>query len=187
MNIVKGMCEVYGAIKTRKIHHILEEIYVKIDEKELEKYLLMFCISFGIAGLKMDKSRGILQYIYNNMIEEKIAEKIIKENKELKIYTKEEYINYSSPNFLRNTKGYKILEKEFYSGEANVDELKGMLQEILIPYTVERRIGGEKADKILESLIEQLEQIDEMGLNMGINIKNVKKGFKQLDADLPRW
>lgn len=187
MNIVKGMCEVYGAIKTRKIHHILEEIYVKIDEKELEKYLLMFCISFGIAGLKMDKSRGILQYIYNNMIEEKIAEKIIKENKELKIYTKEEYINYSSPNFLRNTKGYKILEKEFYSGEANVDELKGMLQEILIPYTVERRIGGEKADKILESLIEQLEQIDEMGLNMGINIKNIKKGFKQLDADLPRW
>ena len=186
MNIIKGMCEVYGAIKTRKIHHILEEFYGKIDKNELAKYLLMFCTGFGIAGLKMDKSTGSLQYIYNNMIEEKIAEKIIKENKELKIYTKEEYINYSSPDFLRNTRGYKLLEKEFYSGTELENQIVEMLQEILIPYTIQRRLGTSIADEMLKMMTEQVEEIN-MIMDTGINVKNIKKAFKQLDEELPRW
>ena len=186
MNIIKGMCEVYGAIKTRKIHHILEEFYGKIDKNELAKYLLMFCTGFGIAGLKMDKSTGSLQYIYNNMIEEKIAEKIIKENKELKIYTKEEYINYSSPDFLRNTRGYKLLEKEFYSGTELENQMVEMLQEILIPYTIQRRLGTSIADEMLKMMTEQVEEIN-MIMDTGINVKNIKKAFKQLDEELPRW
>ena len=186
MNIIKGMCEVYGAIKTRKIHHILEEFYGKIDKNELAKYLLMFCTGFGIAGLKMDKSTGSLQYIYNNMIEENEAKKIIKENKELKKYIKEEYINYSSPDFLRNTKGYKLLEKEFYLGTELENQMVEMLQEILIPYTIQRRLGTSIADEMLKMMTEQVEEIN-MIMDTGINVKNIKKAFKQLDEELPRW
>ena len=186
MNIIKGMCEVYGAIKTRKIHHILEEFYGKIDKNELAKYLLMFCTGFGIAGLKMDKSTGSLQYIYNNMIEENEAKKIIKENKELKKYIKEEYINYSSPDFLRNTKGYKLLEKEFYLGTELENQIVEMLQEILIPYTIQRRLGTSIADEMLKMMTEQVEEIN-MIMDTGINVKNIKKAFKQLDEELPRW
>lgn len=186
MKITKGMCEVYGAVEARKIHHILEEFYGKIDKNELMKYLLMFCTGFGMAGLKMDKSTGSLQYVYNNMIEENDAKKIIKENKELKKYTKEEYINFSLPDFLRNTKGYKLLEKEFYSEPELENQMAEMLQEILIPYTIQRRLGTSNADEMLKVMTEQVEGIN-MIMDTGINVENIKKAFKQLDEELPRW
>ena len=99
---------------------------------------------------------------------------------------KEEYINYSSPDFLRNTKGYKLLEKEFYLGTELENQIVEMLQEILIPYTIQRRLGTSIADEMLKMMTEQVEEIN-MIMDTGINVKNIKKAFKQLDEELPRW
>ena len=186
MDIISGMCEVYGAIKTRKIYHILEKFYEGITKEQLAKYLLMFCTLFGIANIKIEKSTGSLQFIYNNLIDEESAKKIVKENKEIKEYTKEEYIKYSTLEYLKNTKGYKRLEKEFNSNMFFGEDLFGMLGEMLIPYTLERCLDGKKADEILDMLIQQIEQMNKMGLST-INIKIVKEGFKELDSELPKW
>lgn len=57
---------------------------------------------------------------------------------------------------------------------------------MLIPYTLERRLDEKKADEILNILIQQIEQMNKMGLST-INIETVKKGFKELDSELPKW
>ena len=186
MDIISGMCQVYGAIKTRKIYHILEKFYEGVTKEQLAKYLLMFCSFFGIANIKIETSTGSLQFIYNNLIDEKKTKKIIKENKKIKDYTKEEYIKYSTLEYLKNTKGYKKLEKEFNSNMFFGEDLFEMLGEMLIPYTLERRLDGKKADEILDILIQQIEQMNKMGLST-MNIETVKKGFKELDSELPKW
>lgn len=186
MDIISGMCEVYGAIKTRKIYHILEKFYEDITKEQLAKYLLIFCSFFGISNIKIEKATGSFQFIYNKLIDEKSAKKIIKENQEMKEYTKEEYIKYSTLQYLKNTKGYKKLEKEFNSNMFFGEDLFGMLGEMLIPYTLERRLDEKKANEILEMLIQQIEQMNRMGLST-INIRVVKEGFKELDSELPKW
>lgn len=186
MNIISGMCEVYGAIKTRKIYHILEKFYEGITKEQLAKYLLIFCSFFGIANIKIEKSTGSFQFIYNKLIDEESAKKIIKESKEIKDYTKEEYIKYSTLEYLKNTKGYKKLEKEFNSNMFFGEDLFGMLEEMLIPYTLERHLDGERANEILDMLIQQIEQMNKIGLST-INIRVVKEGFKELDSELPKW
>ncbi len=186
MDIISGICQVYGAIKTRKIYHILEKFYEGVTKEQLAKYLLMFCSFFGIANIKIETSTGSLQFIYNNLIDEESAKKIIKENKKIKDYTKEEYIKYSTLEYLKNTKGYKKLEKEFNSNMFFGEDLFEMLGEMLIPYTLERRLDGKKADEILDILIQQIEQMNKMGLST-MNIETVKKGFKELDSELPKW
>ena len=186
MDIISGMCEVYGAIKTRKVYHILEKFYKGITKEQLAKYLVMFCTFFGIANIKIEKSTGSLQFIYNNLIDEESAKKIIKGNKDIKEYTKEEYIKYSTLEYLKKTKGYKKLEKEFNSNMFFGEDLFIMLGDMLIPYTLERRLDEKKADEILNILIQQIEQMNKMGLST-INIETVKKGFKELDSELPKW
>ncbi len=186
MSLISGMCEVYGAIETRKIYHILEKFYEGITKEQLAKYLVMFCAFFEVANMRIEKATGSLQFIYNNLINEESAKKIVKENKEIKEYTKEEYIKYSTLEYLKNTKGYKRLKKEFNSNMFFGEDLFGMLGEMLIPYTLERRLDGKKADEILDMLIQQIEQMNNMGLST-INIGIVKKGFKELDSELPKW
>ena len=186
MNIISGMCEVYGAIKAKKVYHILEKFYEGITKEQLTNYLLMFCTFFGIANIKIEKSTGSLQFIYNNLIDEESAKKIVKGNKDINEYTKDEYIKYSSLEYLKKTKGYKKLEKEFNSNMFFGEDLFGMLGEMLIPYALERRLDGEKADEILNILIQQIEQMNMMGLS-NVNIETVKKGFEELDAELPKW
>lgn len=186
MNIISGMCEMYGAIKTRKIYHILEKFYEGITKEELAKYLLMFCGFFGIAKIKIEKTTGSLQFIYNNLIDEKSAKKIVKENKDIKEYSKEEYIKYSTLEYLKSTKGYKKLEKEFNSNMFFGENLFGIIGDMLIPYILERRLDEEKADEILNMIIQQIEQMNKNGLS-NINIGIIKKGFKELDSELPKW
>ena len=186
MNIISGMCEVYGAIKAKKVYHILEKCYEGITKEQLTNYLLMFCTFFGIANIKIEKSTGSLQFIYNNLIDEESAKKIVKGNKDINEYTKDEYIKYSSLEYLKKTKGYKKLEKEFNSNMFFGEDLFGMLGEMLIPYALERRLDGEKADEILNILIQQIEQMNMMGLST-VNIETVEKGFEELDAELPKW
>lgn len=163
---------------------IIELIVASLEQ--LAKYLLIFCSFFGISNIKIEKATGSFQFIYNKLIDEKSAKKIIKENQEMKEYTKEEYIKYSTLQYLKNTKGYKKLEKEFNSNMFFGEDLFGMLGEMLIPYTLERRLDEKKANEILEMLIQQIEQMNRMGLST-INIRVVKEGFKELDSELPKW
>ena len=61
-----------------------------------------------------------------------------------------------------------------------------MLGNVLIPYTIERRLDSKVADELLESLLQQLTMMEEIGLGV-IDKEKVKKGFKELDDELPRW
>ena len=82
--------------------------------------------------------------------------------------------------------GYKTIEKEVDSGIFFGEKLFSILGEILIPYTIERRLSSSLADELLEKLLQQLVMMEEMGMG-SINKEKVEEGFKQLDNELPRW
>ena len=83
-------------------------------------------------------------------------------------------------------KGYKTIEKEVNSGMLFGEKLFRVLGDILIPYTIERRLSSSLADELLEKLLQQLVMMEEMGMG-SINKEKVEEGFKQLDNELPRW
>ena len=180
------MCELYGAIKAKQVYHILEKIYGKIDKIELAKNLLIVCGILGTTGIEIEKSTGRIQFIYHNMIDEKTAKDIIKTKKDIKEYSKEEYLKYSNPNFLQDTKGYKILEQEFNSRMFYGEDLFKKMIDVLMPYTVEVRLGEKSADEMLEMLLEQIRQMNAIGLG-NVDVENVQKGFKKLNSELVKW
>ena len=186
MNVIIGMCELYGAIKAKQVYHILEKIYGKMDKTELAKHLLIICGALGVAGIELEQSTGRIQFIYHNMIDEKTAKDIIKTKKDIKEYSKEEYLKYSNPNFLQDTKGYKILEQEFNSRMFYGEDLFKKMIDVLMPYTVEVRLGEKSADEMLEMLLEQIRQMNAIGLG-NVDVENVQKGFKKLNSELVKW
>lgn len=120
------------------------------------------------------------------MIDEKTAKDIIKTKKDIKEYSKEEYLKYSNPNFLQDTKGYKILEQEFNSRMFYGEDLFKKMIDVLMPYTVEVRLGEKSADEMLEMLLEQIRQMNAIGLG-NVDVENVQKGFKKLNSELVKW
>lgn len=185
-DVIIGICEVHGAIKIKKVYNIMEKFYGECNKERFAKFLIIVCKIFENTGIKIDKKTGFLQYIYHNLIDEKIAKEIINENKDICTYTKEEYIKYSSYDFIYNTKGYKKLEKELESAIFYGEDLIKMLENILIPYSIETRLKEENANKIVELLVEELKEMEQIGLGV-VNIKKVKEGFKELAEELPRW
>lgn len=186
MNVIVGMCEMHGAIKGEDTYKILEKIYKDSDKQELEKIIMITCGFFGMEGIKVNPEKEKIEFIYNNLIDEEIAKEVIKSNKEIKNYTKEEYLKYSDKKFLYKMKGYKTIEKEVNSGMLFGEKLFRVLGDILIPYTIERRLSSSLADELLEKLLQQLVMMEEMGMG-SINKEKVEEGFKQLDDELPRW
>lgn len=186
IKVIRGICELHGAMKVKKIYHIFEEFYGENDKEKLARYLIIICGILGAAMLKIDEKTGSLQFIYNNMIDEKMAKQIIKANKDVRIYSKEEYIKHCSLQFIKETKGYKMLEEELNSGIFYGEGLFKMLSEILIPYIMERRLGSDLADNMKNELVEQLEMLEKNGFEC-INTRKVKEAFKVLDAELSRW
>ena len=96
------------------------------------------------------------------------------------------YLKYYDKKFLYKMKGYKTIEKEVNSGMLFGEKLFRVLGDILIPYTIERRLSSSLADELLEKLLQQLVMMEEMGMG-SINKEKVEEGFKQLDNELPRW
>lgn len=186
MNVIVGMCEMHGAIKGEDAYKILEKIYKDSDKQELEKIIMITCGFLGMEGIKVNPEKEKIEFIYNNLIDEETAKEVIKSNKEIKNHTKEEYLKYSDKKFLYKMKGYKTIEKEVNSGMLFGEKLFRVLGDILIPYTIERRLSSSLADELLEKLLQQLVMMEEMGMG-SINKEKVEEGFKQLDNELPRW
>lgn len=187
-NIIKGICELHGAIKVKKVFQIMNEFYGEISKNDFAKFLILITnISLGIE-LKINYRNGNLQLIYNSLISEKEAKEIINENKEIIHYSKEEYLKYSNMNFLRDTKGYKRIENELYSKLFLDDVFYEMLDAILMPYIIETRTNGKNVDKIVNIIIEQVKEIEnEIGQKNIIDIDEIKKGFKEIAKEFPKW
>ena len=186
INVIVGMSEVHGALKEENIYSILEEIYQGIGKKEVEQLVLIACGFLGLTGLKINPEKRKIEYIYQILINEETAEEILEANKEIKNHTKDEYLKYSDKKFLYKMEGYKTIEKEVNSGMFFGEKLFRVLGEILIPYTIERRLGSKLADELLEKLLQQLTMMEQIGMGT-INKQKIQKGFKELDDELPRW
>ena len=186
INVIVGMSEVHGALKEEDVYSILEEFYQDINKEEVEQLVLIACGFLGLTGLKIDAEKRKIEYIYQILINEGTAEEILEANKEIKNHTKDEYLKYSDKKFLYKMEGYKTIEKEVNSGIFFGEKLFSILGEILIPYTIERRLGSKLADELLEKLLQQLTMMEQMGMGT-LNNKKIEKGFKELDDELPRW
>lgn len=188
-HIILGICELNGAIKTKQVYNLMEEFYGKTDKEQFAKFLIMACEVFGVGGIKIDKKTGSLQFIYENCLDEEMAKKIINSNKEVKKHTKEEYLKYGTENYLINTKGYKKLKEEFDSDIFGEDDLAELLHNLIIPYTIEARMGNKNMDEIMKAMERQLVDIlgEEGLIELGLDTKEIEKSLKEIVDELPKW
>ena len=188
-HIILGICELHGAIKTKQVYNLMEEFYGKTDNEQFEKFLIMVCELFGVGRIKIDKKTGSLQFIYENCLDEEMAKEIIKANKEIKTYTKEEYLKYGTEDYLTNTKGYKKLKEEFDSDIFDEDDLAELLHNLVIPYTIEARMGNKNTDEIIKEMERQLVDIlgEEGLIELGLDTKEIAKSLQDIAEELPKW
>ncbi len=188
-HIILGICELHGVIKTKQVYNIMEEFYGKTDKEQFAKFLIMVCELFGVGGIKIDKKTGSLQFIYENCLDEEMAKKIIKANKEIKTYSKEEYLKYGTEDYLVNTKGYKKLKEEFDSDIFDEDDLAELLHNLIIPYTIEARMGNKNMDEIMKEMERQLVDIlgEEGLIELGLDTKEIGKSLQEIAEELPKW
>ena len=189
IHIILGICELHGAIKTKQVYNLMEEFYGKTDNEQFEKFLIMVCELFGVGRIKIDKKTGSLQFIYENCLDEEMAKEIIKANKEIKTYTKEEYLKYGTEDYLTNTKGYKKLKEEFDSDIFDEDDLAELLHNLVIPYTIEARMGNKNTDEIIKEMERQLVDIlgEEGLIELGLDAKEIAKSLQDIAEELPKW
>ena len=188
-HIILGICELHGAIKTKQVYNLMEEFYGKTDKEQFAKFLIMVCEVFGVGGIKIDKKTGSMQFIYENWLDEEMAKKIINSNKEVKTHTKEEYLKYGTEDYLVNTKGYKKLKEEFDSDIFGEDDLAELLHNLIIPYTIEARMGNKNMEEIMKAMERQLvDVLGEEGLiELGLDTKEIEKSLKEIVDELPKW
>ena len=188
-HIILGICELHGAIKTKQVYNLMEEFYGKTDKEQFARFLIIVCGIYGVGGIKIDKKTGSLQYIYQNWLDEEMAKKIIKSNKEVKTYTKEEYLKYGTDDYLVNTKGYKKLKEEFDSDIFDEDDLTELLHNLIIPYTIEARMGNKNMDDIMKEMERQLVDIlgEEGLIELGLDTKEIAKSLQEITEELPKW
>ena len=155
--------------------------------EKFARFMLLVCEVLGKSGIKIDNKTGSMQFIYHNCIDEKTAKDIIKSNKEDITYTKEEYLKYGTEDFLKNLKGYKKLEKQFCSQIFYGDELFEVLDNILMPYSMKKRLGEEEAENIVNKFVMELENFKKDIPFLNINLNKVKEGFEEIGRELPKW
>ena len=187
--MILGICELHGAIKTDNVYRLMKEFYGEIDEKQFTKFLIIACGILGIARIEIEDKTGSIQYIYQNWIDEKMAKKIIKSNKVIKTYTKKEYLKYGKEDFLVSTNGYKKLKEQFDSDIFDEDDLFELLNNLVIPYTVEARMGNKNIAEIMRMMERQLVDIlgEEGLIELGLNTKEIEKSLQEITDELPKW
>lgn len=189
VHLILGICEVHGAIKTKIVYHLMEEFYGKTNKEEFAKFILMVGAILGVCAVKINKKTSSIQFIYQNWLDEEMAKEIIKANKEVKTHTKEEYLRYGTENYLINTKGYKKLKEQFDDDIFDEDDLFELLNNLVIPYTIEARMGNKNLDEIMQMMIRQLvDVLGEEGLiELGLDTKEIEKALEEIVEELPKW
>ena len=180
----QGICEIYGAIKCKKTYEIYNETYEEIKEDEFCKLLILFG-SLGRILIKYNDEGKGLEFIYNFVLDIEDANKIIKSQKEIKKYSKEEYMKYGKGDFIKNTEGFKKIANQFRSELFDDDTIYEMLKEFFITYMIEKRLGNKQIEKEVQKMIKELNQFKEMGFD--INVKELKEGIKMIGEEIPMW
>ena len=187
--IISGICELYGAIKTEKIFEIFEKIYGTTNKDKFEKFLIMVSAIFEVAQTKKDNTVGKLQFIYENWIDEESAKKIIKENKTIKIYNKEEYLKYGEKDYLTTIKGYEKLKKQFDTDILDEEEVSELINNLIMPHIIEARINDKDINEIVRAIEMQLVNIigEDGYTELGLDINMIKEAIKEIIEELPKW
>ena len=187
--IISGICELYGAIKTEKIFEIFEKIYGATNKDKFEKFLIMVSAIFEVAQTKKDDTVGKLQFIYENWIDEESAKKIIKENKTIKIYNKEEYLKYGEKDYLTTIKGYEKLKKQFDTDILDEEEVSELINNLIMPHIIEARINDKDINEIVRAIEMQLVNIigEDGYTELGLDINMIKEAIKEIIEELPKW
>ena len=187
--IISGICELYGAIKTEKIFEIFEKIYGTTNKDKFEKFLIMVSAIFEVAQTKKDDTVGKLQFIYENWIDEESAKKIIKENKTIKIYNKEEYLKYGEKDYLTTIKGYEKLKKQFDTDILDEEEVSELINNLIMPHIIEARINDKDINEIVRAIEMQLVNIigEDGYTELGLDINMIKEAIKEIIEELPKW
>ena len=187
--IISGICELYGAIKTEKIFEIFEKIYGTTNKDKFEKFLIMVSAVFEVAQTKKDDTVGKLQFIYENWIDEESAKKIIKENKTIKIYNKEEYLKYGEKDYLTTIKGYEKLKKQFDTDILDEEEVSELINNLIMPHIREARINDKDINEIVRAIEMQLVNIigEDGYTELGLDINMIKEAIKEIIEELPKW
>lgn len=187
--IISGICELYGAIKTEKIFEIFEKMYGTTNKDKFEKFLIMVSAIFEVAQTKKDDTVGKLQFIYENWIDEESAKKIIKENKTIKIYNKEEYLKYGEKDYLTTIKGYEKLKKQFDTDILDEEEVSELINNLIMPHIIEARINDKDINEIVRAIEMQLVNIigEDGYTELGLDINMIKEAIKEIIEELPKW
>ena len=187
--IISGICELYGAIKTEKIFEIFEKMYGTTNKDKFEKFLIMVSAIFEVAQTKKDNTVGKLQFIYENWIDEESAKKIIKENKTIKIYNKEEYLKYGEEDYLTTIKGYEKLKKQFDTDILDEEEVSELINNLIMPHIIEARINDKDINEIVRAIEMQLVNIigEDGYTELGLDINMIKEAIKEIIEELPKW
>ena len=187
--IISGICELYGAIKTEKIFEIFEKMYGTTNKDKFEKFLIMVSAIFEVAQTKKDDTVGKLQFIYENWIDEESAKKIIKENKTIKIYNKEEYLKYGEKDYLTTIKGYEKLKKQFDTDILDEEEVSELINNLIMPHIIEARINDKDINEIVRAIEMQLVNIigEDGYTELGLDINMIKEVIKEIIEELPKW
>lgn len=185
INVISGIVQVHGAIKTKKIYDLMQEFYGEIAQEKFAKFLIIVCNLLCIAQLKINIKEGKLEFIYHMIIDENQAKKIIKANKELKTYSKQEYIKYSKEDIFKDTKGYKKLEKTVRHDPYILQEL----EDLIINYVYAKRLGDKNIEKRLDKIIEETKEETKQDLffTMIMDLDKIKEIIKEIAAELPKW
>ena len=186
--VITGICELHGAMQAKQVFHIMEEIYGMKDKVEFSRFLITACGILDKAQIKVDLKNGDIKYIYYSFINEKTAKELIKVTKEIPHYSKEEYIKYADADFIKNTKGYQTLKKQFSSELFEDENIMDMIENIIILYTIKKRLGEDDIDEMIKIMIAELEQLNDVEFPIfEINAKKIEKAFQEIANEFPNW
>lgn len=188
MDIIVGMSEIHGAVKYSDIAIFLQKQYTHLTKEEFEKNIILTGVVHSKVNIKIDFNAQKIKYIAHSLVEENEAKAILKANETIEFKTKEEYLKYSSDNFMSELKGYKTIVKAFGIEDILNEDVIRILNDMLFPFVMEVRLESEKAEKIEKEMIDEIViNINELFEETEIDIKKLKQGFKQIREELPKW
>ena len=187
VHCMQGMCEMYGAIKAKKAYQIFEKIF-GITEEEFTKFLLVTKAEFPNIEIEINYKNGNVEMIHHGDLDKKLAKEIIKQQKDLKEYTKEEYIHYGKRNYIEKIKGYQELKKELEVALLEgIDILEMIMPHLVEPYLFMKKIGEKKADDILDEMLDTVTEEEDESMAFFFDKNNVKRAIKQMGKEVPHW
>lgn len=177
------MCEIYGAIKIEKAYEIMKGIYNQLEEKEFKGLIILLCGIFQKMALYADENKNMINFIYHTYLDLKDAKKIVKNNENnMKIYSKEEYLNVGEKDWYKKLKSYKKICECWNDITCGDEDLAKVINETIEVYYIGKRVGDKEIESLIDELLFSIRLMTDKK-----NIENIKKGFKEFSKEIPIW